>query len=161
MTGRALWRIAADTATYAADDMSGGGAKSTGGRWNAVAHAVVYTSITRALACLETVVHLNASGFPLNRYLVEVLVPNAVWAAARREDATTVPVGWDAEPASLTSIDFGTGWIAGVSSALLVLPSVIVPEEFNVLINPTHPDAAGITARKVRKWTYDPRLLKP
>ena len=156
-----LWRIAADTATYAADDMSGGGAKSTGGRWNAVAHAVVYTSITRALACLETVVHLNASGLPLNRYLVEVLVPNAVWAAARREDATTVPVGWDAEPASLTSIDFGTGWIAGVSSALLVLPSVIVPEEFNVLINPTHPDAAGITARKVRKWTYDPRLLKP
>jgi RES domain-containing protein len=46
------------------------------------------------------------------------------------------------------------------SSALLVVPSVIVPEEFNVLINPQHPDSARITAAKVRKWLYDPRLTR-
>lgn len=153
-----VWRIAADTAQYLADDLSGGGAKATGGRWNARDQAVLYTSTTRALACLETVVHLNAGGLPLNRYLVEIAIPDPVWAAARRETEASLPVGWDAEPASLTSIQFGTDWLRAKGSALLILPSVIVPEEFNVLINPAHPDAAGITGRKRRKWLCDPRL---
>lgn len=158
---RTAWRIAADTARYPADDVSGGGAKATGGRWNAPDHAVVYASATRALACLETLVHLNAAGLPLNRYLVELTIPEPVWDAARRESAASLPVGWDAEPSSLTSIQLGTDWLVARRSALLVLPSVIVPEEFNILINPAHPDAAGITARKLRKWLYDPRLRRP
>ncbi|ANQ40061.1 hypothetical protein BAR24_00415 [Gluconobacter oxydans] len=155
---RTVWRIAADTAHYKADDLSGAGAKATGGRWNEKDVAVVYTSTTRALACLETVVHLNAGDLPLNRYLVEVTIPETVWNGARHETSDSLPVGWDAEPASGTSIGFGTEWIVGGGSALLVLPSVIVPEEFNVLINPAHPDAGSITCRKVRKWLYDPRL---
>lgn len=155
---QAVWRIAADTARYPADDLSGGGAEATGGRWNAKGHAVLYASTTRALACLETVVHLNAGGLPLNRYLIEIAVPAPVWAKARRETPMSLPVGWDAEPASLTSTRFGTDWLVAKTSALLVLPSVIVPEEFNVLINPAHPDAASITGKKVRKWLYDPRL---
>jgi RES domain-containing protein len=152
------WRIAADTARYPADDLSGAGAKATGGRWNATEHAVVYASVSRALACLETVVHLNAGGLPLNRYLVEISIPDAVWAAARRESAASLPVGWDAEPASLTSIGFGTEWLVGKGTAVLLVPSVIVPEEWNVLINPAHPEAAGIGCRKVRTWVYDARI---
>lgn len=155
-----VWRIAADTAAYPADDLSGDGAKATGGRWNEKDHAVVYSSATRALACLETIVHLNAGGLPLNRYLVEVTIPDAVWTAAQREDQASLPVGWDAEPASRSSIAFGTHWIVSTRSALLALPSVIIPEEFNVLINPAHRDAASITCRKIRKWLYDPRLFR-
>ncbi len=155
-----VWRIAADTARYPAEDLSGTGAKLAGGRWNAPDHAVVYASTTRALACLETVVHLNAGGLPLNRYLVEITIPDPVWAAAQRETQHSLPVGWDAEPASLTSIGFGTDWLRGGGSALLVLPSVIVPEEFNVLLNPEHPDAGAVTCRKLRKWLYDPRLVR-
>ncbi|WP_431284834.1 RES family NAD+ phosphorylase [Humitalea sp. 24SJ18S-53] len=154
-----VWRIAADTTRYPADDLLGGGAKATGGRWNAPDHAVVYASTSRALACLETVVHLNAGGLPLNRYLVEISIPDAVWAAARRETAASLPVGWDAEPASMTSIEFGTDWLRGMGSAVLVVPSVIVPEEVNVLINPAHADAVGIFGSKVRKWLFDPRLM--
>ena len=75
----ALWRIAADTPRYAADDLSGNGAKATGGRWNALGQAMVYASVSRAMACLETMVHLNASGLPMNRYLVEISVPDALW----------------------------------------------------------------------------------
>ncbi len=73
-----VWRIATDTMSYEADDLSGVGAKSTGGRWNAVGDALVYASETQALACLETVVHLNAGGLPLNRYLVSVTIPDEV-----------------------------------------------------------------------------------
>jgi RES domain-containing protein len=157
---RSVWRICVDTPAYEADDLSGAGAKATGGRWNRAGIAVVYTSQTRALACLETVVHLNADRLPLNRYLVEVTVPDDIWANAQVTSEATLPVGWDAEPAGRTSIEFGTNWIGARISALLLVPSVIVPEEFNVLINPQHPDSERITARKIRKWLYDPRLNK-
>ncbi len=153
-----VWRIAADTKQYVADDLSGRGAERTEGRWNAEGNAVLYTSTTRALACLETIVHINAGDLPLNRYLVEITIPDAVWKKARSETSASLPVGWDAEPASLTSVQFGTDWLKAKSSALLIIPSVIISEEFNVLINPAHPDMAGIAARKVRKWVYDPRL---
>lgn len=130
----------------------------TGGRWNEVGAALVYASQSRALACLETVVHLNAGGLPLNRYLVEVTIPDETWASAQMETAASLAVGWDAEPAGRASIAFGTRWIRSGSCALLVVPSVIVPEEFNILINPLHPDGAAITAVKIRKWLYDSRL---
>jgi RES domain-containing protein len=155
-----VWRIATDTKTYEADDLSGSGAKSTGGRWNAEGEPVVYTSETQALACLETVVHLNAGGLPLNRYLVCVTIPAAVWGAARTETLGSLPVGWDADPAGRASIQFGTGWIRSMASALLRVPSVIVPDEYNVLINPLHPDSSDIVAVKIRKWLYDPCLAK-
>ena len=93
-----VWRIAPDTRTYEADDLSGAGAKQTGGRWNAIGDALVYTSETQALACLETVVHLNAGGLPLNRYLVSVTIPDPVWAEALTETPGSLPVGWDADP---------------------------------------------------------------
>lgn len=158
---RTVWRIATDTPAYQADDLSGAGAKATGGRWNEVGLSVVYTSETRALACLETIVHLNAGGLPLNRYLVEVTIPDKVWANAQAETPGSLPVGWEAEPAGQVSIQFGTIWARSGSSALLVVPSVIVQEEFNVLINPAHAGSARITAVKQRKWLYDPRLTKP
>jgi len=156
---RTVWRIAADAPSYEAHDLSGAGAKTTGGRWNKKDIPVVYTSETRALACLETIVHLNAGSLPLNRYLVEVTIPEDVWAKAWRENSTSLAVGWDAEPAGRASIDFGTKWLRSGGSALLVVPSVIVPEEFNVLINPQSSASVGITANKVRKWLYDARLI--
>jgi RES domain-containing protein len=52
----------------------------------------------------------------------------------------------------------GDAWLQEVETALLVVPSVIVPEESNVLINPVHADASSITATKVRPWLYDQRL---
>jgi RES domain-containing protein len=69
-----------------------------------------------------------------------------------------LPVGWDSEPAARVSIDLGNKWVMAELSALLVVPSVIVPEEINVLFNPQHADSARITATKIRKWLYDPRL---
>jgi RES domain-containing protein len=155
-----VWRIATDTPTYLADDLTGTGAKLTGGRWNRKGLPLIYTSATRALACLETIVHLNAGGLPLNRYLVAIDIPDPTWAKARHETAVTLAVGWDAEPAGKISIDLGTNWLQAATTAILVVPSVIVPEECNVLINPAHPDSGDITATKVRKWTYDPRLRK-
>jgi RES domain-containing protein len=154
-----VWRIATDAPTYQADDLTGEGAKIDGGRWNRPGRAVLYTSESLALACLETLAHLNASGLPLNRYAVRIDIPDAAWNARIAFSAAGPPVGWDAIPTGIVSLDLGDRWIAGKASALLEVPSVIVPEERNILINPAHPDAAGIKATKLRKWLYDLRLI--
>jgi len=154
-----LWRIGVDTPEYEAHDLSGKGAEKSGGRWNRAGTPLVYCSVTRALACLETLAHLARRPLPLNRYLVEVSVPADAWAACVELDRATL-VGWDALPAGKASLDWGTTWATDRGSLLARVPSVVVPEEFNVLINPAHTDMARVTARKVRKWVYDVRLAR-
>ncbi len=152
-----IWRIAADTPEYSASDLSGRGAEASGGRWNRRGTPLVYCSTSRALACLETVVHLGAGSLPLNRYLVEILAPESEWEARavfeRRRNA-----GWDAEPAGLVSLDWGSAWAAGATTLLAEVPSVVVPEESNILVNPRHRGVASLRARKLRRWSYDARL---
>lgn len=154
---RVVWRIATDTPDYSADDLGGAGAKATGGRWNRPGVAVLYCSENIALASMETFVHINARGLPLNRYLVRIEIADPVWQAA----LTLTPAdaaGWDAIPTGKVSLDAGDAWVAGGTSALLRVPSVIVPEEPNILINPSHPDMKRITASKLRRWHYDARM---
>ena len=153
-----LWRIGVDTPAYRADDLSGKGAEVSGGRWNHAGTPMLYSSTSRALACLETVVHLAKSPLPLHRSLVRITVPAKAWAAATELDPTTL-VGWDAEPAGPASQNWGTAWARSGACLLARVPSVIVPEEANVLINPRHPDAALVKATRVRRWVYDGRLV--
>jgi RES domain-containing protein len=152
------WRIASDTPDYTADDLSGKGAEITGGRWNRKGTPMVYASSTQSLACLETVVHLGgASPLPLNRYLVQIRIPISIWKVRTRFRIDD-HVGWDAQPAGKVSLDWGTAWSSGKASLVAVVPSVVVPDELNILINPTHPDISKVHAGKIRKWTYDPRI---
>lgn len=152
-----LWRIAADTPDHQADDLGGKGAERSGGRWNRAGTPMVYASTSRALACLETLVHLARNPLPLNRSLVEITVSAAAWSAAVEFDAAA-RIGWDVEPAGKVSLDWGTQWAASARTLLARVPSVIVPEEFNVLINPAHAGIGEVRARKVRRWWYDLRL---
>lgn len=119
---------------------------------------MLYASTSRALACLETLVHLNAgASLPLNRYLVEISIPASVWRRRKRFSAPA-DVGWDAEPAGMVSIMWGDTWARTGASLLAEVPSVIIPEESNVLINPAHGDIAAVSVRKMRKWLFNPRL---
>lgn len=152
------WRIATDTPSYTADALTGVGAAFEGGRWNEIDVPMVYASSSRALAALETLAHVKGNSLPFNRYLVRIDIPPAVWAAAATETPASLAIGWDAVPPGMVSIALGTHWARSGATAILRVPSVIVPEEENILINPAHPDAAGITATKVRRWLYDPRL---
>jgi RES domain-containing protein len=156
-----VWRIAADTPDYTADDLSGVGASSSGGRWNRKHAAMTYASSSRALACLETVVHLGAGDtLPLNRYLVEIRIPISLWRA-RETFIVSTHVGWDAEPAGKVSLDWGTTWASESRSVVAEVPSIVVPEEWNVLLNPSHPDIKSVKSKKIRKWTYDSRVNRP
>ena len=79
-------------------------------------------------------------------------IPDAVWGAARTKMAGRLPVGWDADPSGRASIQFGSAWIRSGTSALLRVPSVIVPDKYNVVINPLHPDSRAISASKIRNF---------
>jgi RES domain-containing protein len=70
-------------------------------------------------------------------------------------------IGWDAIPAGLVSKAWGQQWLAYGRSLLAEVPSVVVPEESNVLINPRHADVGRITTRKVRRWLNAPRYWNP
>ncbi len=156
--GVSLWRVATDTPGWTAEDMAGKGAAHKGARWNHAGEHVIYAAISISLAAWETRAHF-AKGNPLpwNRYLVRIDVPPDVWAA-REQLKQPWPVGWDAIPEGLVSRSAGSIWLASGRTALLVVPSVIIAEESNVLLNPAHADASRITATKVRRFIYDHRV---
>jgi RES domain-containing protein len=155
-----VWRIGTDAPSYTADDMTGEGARQTGGRWNRAGTPVIYTATNISLAWLETLAHLSGDDdLPLNRYLLRIDIPDEIWGSALVHTQEGAAVGWDAIPTGKVSLDIGAAWIADKSgSALMRVPSVIVPEEANVIINPAHSNAAKMKATKVRKWTYDSRM---
>lgn len=154
-----LWRIASDTPDWSAEDMAGKGAASKGARWNAPGEHVTYTSTSISLAAWETRAHLGRLGtkLPFNRVLVRIDVPDDVWVA-REVASLPLPVGWDVVPEGRVSRAVGSAWLARGSSALLCVPSVIVNEEGNVLINPAHADAARLVAHRMRRFFYDQRV---
>ncbi|MBV6319573.1 RES family NAD+ phosphorylase [Duganella violaceipulchra] len=152
-----LWRIAVEAPSYKANDLTGAGAKMSGGRWNNIGTPLIYSATNIALATIETILHIRSGGLPFNRFLVRIDVPDVVWNSRLVLDP--LPGGWDAIPCGMTSRTTGDAWVASGSSALLLVPSVSVPDEYNVLINPQHPDVASITATTIKRWIYDPRFF--
>lgn len=153
-----LWRVATETRAYKAEDLSGDGAAKSPGRWNAPGQHVLYAAPSPALAVLETAAHIDSASFPLNRYLVRLTVPRELWDARRElgvADLDARAPAWAAVPAGRASADVGSEWYTDAREPMLVVPSVIVPEESAVVINATHPRARLIQARIVRPVTYD------
>lgn len=154
-----LWRIAAETRKYPATDLSGGGAADSPGRWNDVKEPAVYSAPAVAMAVLETAAHVDDCGLPLNRYLVGIDVPDDVWAKREQTDIAKLPPAWAAIPAGRASVKIGSNWLSSLASPILMVPSVIVPEEWVSLINPRHSEASRITAKLVRLFEYN-RLFR-
>ena len=102
-----VWTIATQSPDYAAQDLSGAGAKITGGRWNRHGLAVLYCADKASLACLETLFHLGAGGLPLQRYLIAIDIPDAVWKVRETHTAQTFPSKRNVCPVSQASTDFG------------------------------------------------------
>lgn len=150
-----LWRIATETKEYKAKDISGSGAAKRPGRWNASGEHVVYTAQTLALAVLETAAYLDDAGLPLNRFVVQLAVPIAAWKARQELKLPAIDPAWCAIPGGKASVDIGSNWYQSAASALLLVPSVVVPEERAVLINATHPDAKEIKSRTIRPFEFN------
>lgn len=155
-----LARIGSSGETWLPDDMTGAGAAMFPGRWNVAGQMVIYAAPTLAMAVLETVAHVNSKGLPLDRYVIEIDVPAAVWKARRVIKKNALPGGWEAIPHGLASTSTGDAWYKAGNEALLELPSAIIPEETIILINAAHPDSQKIKATSTRLFQYNV-VLRP
>jgi RES domain-containing protein len=154
ISSKTVWRIATETRKYAADDISGDGAANDPGRWNQSGERVVYTATSVSLAALETAGYLSGLNLPNNKFLLAIYIPKNVWASRKIYRPQDLPPTWLATPAGLATIKTGSQWYQSQESALLQVPSAIVPEENAIVINATHPDAAGINAVVIRQFEY-------
>jgi RES domain-containing protein len=154
-----VYRIASAGPEWDELDLEGRGARATGGRWNHKDAPALYASSSIALAVLETIVHINAGWFPLNRYVVEIDIP-AAYFRRRLIVQPPPPEAWDSIPESFKTKDFGTDWVLGRSTLVMDVPSVIVPRERNVILNPLHAGMRQVKARNLGRFAYDTRLLK-
>lgn len=143
---------------YLATTLQGiGASKSDGYRWNSLNTQMVYTAESRALATLEVSVHLDLSeDFPSDRYYVEIEVPDEV--LIQEVELEDLPQGWDSKPPVLLTQIIGDDFINLKEVAILKVPSSIVPQEFNFLINPNHPDFSKIKVLTTSKMNFDSRL---
>jgi RES domain-containing protein len=145
------WRIV--KAKHAATAFSGEGARLYGGRWNSAGTSLVYTSGTKALAALETLVHLNPP------VLLKYVAIPIEFDESFVETVTALTADWTDEPPPPSTKDIGDLWVKQGRSAVLELPSIIIPGEPNYLLNPAHPGFKKIAIGKPEPFSFDPRLL--
>ena len=147
------WRIVQER--FSGQAFSGEGARLYGGRWNSPGHPVVYTASSRSLAVLEMLVHLDSPQLLSSYLLYEASFPESLVTELAASD---LPADWRLDPALRSAQTIGDKWIRGGSSAVLRIPSVLIPEESNYLLNPNHPDFKPIRISAPQKYAFDPRL---
>lgn len=133
--------------------LNGDGAARFGGRWNSPGTPMVYTATSLALAALEVLVHLDMDAAGLDYVFIEIEV-----AKSRIHRPGAFPAGWDSLPESRPARTFGDAWAKGGSSLGLAVPSLIIPQETNVLLNPAHEDFGTIRSKGPQAFVFDPRL---
>ena len=137
--------------------MDGEGARLSGGRWNRPGTAVVYASATVSLAVLELFVHTDTDLLPEDLVLVRVEIPDDCPAHMIAEG--DLPRDWRGYPAPEVLQEMGTAWAAQGRTLVLSVPSAVIPQERNYLINPQHPDFDRISIGVPEAFRFDPRLI--
>jgi RES domain-containing protein len=147
------WRIAKKSHAL---DRSGGGGFAEAGRWHEQGQAVIYAGLTPEICVLEKLAHTGQL-LPADLVLVELSLPEGTGLYLETPFAE-LPSGWDVLPPGTASAAFGSRFLRGGQALGLIVPSAIVPEGRNILINPLHPAIAQVTMTILRPYRFDQRL---
>ena len=147
------WRIVPHERAH--DAFAGEGAKLYGGRWNSPGFALVYGSEHKSLTALEQLVHLDLR--LRNRFKAFLFQCPA--SLVHRIALLDLPKDWRQQPPPASTQRLGDAWMQQGRSPVLAVPSIIIPEELNYLLNPAHADFHKITVTESRDFVFDPRLL--
>jgi len=153
-----VWRICGQK--FAADAFSGEGPRLFSGRWNPKGVPMVYTSAHLSLAAMEVFVHLEIRTEPDDLMAVSAVLPvhEPTLLLQGEKLVKELPSNWRSlENAILQRI--GANWVNTRTSLALMVPSAVIDSEWNVLINPQHPDAARIEIGKPKPFRFDPRMF--
>jgi RES domain-containing protein len=151
MMEQRLWRICAKR--HGKGAFSGDGAKLFGGRWNPEGVPLVYTSTTLSLAALELFVNLDPEDLPGGFVSIEVRAPQNL--SSETIEMASLPHGWRRCPAPAPLQEIGRRWVERGESLLLSVPSVVIPQECNVLINPRHPEFSLLSIEAAKRFSLD------
>lgn len=151
-----VWRIIPKLHLSRAFD--GEGARRFGGRWNRLGTRVVYTSATLSLATLEFFVNLDRDTEPDQLVALSADIPDDVHIDYMK--MSSLPKNWRSYPVPEEVQDLGTAWVASGSTAVLAVPSAVIPDERNYLLNPAHPDFQRFHLNKPEVFHFDPRMWK-
>ncbi len=150
------WRIT--QAVHTGSAFTGVGAWLEGGRWNRKGVHMIYTAGSLALAALEIVVHLPETAILYSHY---VRIPVQFDSGQVTELAlTSLPEDWNGHPPSESTQEIGTSWAIEKKSLVLKVPSSVIPEEYNFLINPLHPDASRLKIGNAEPFKFDFRIKR-
>jgi RES domain-containing protein len=150
------WRLVKKA--RANETFSGEGARRYGGRWNHRGTAVVYVSESLSLAALELFVRIGPAHKGMRFAAFKVEIPTRV--KIRELSEAELPGNWREEPPPDACKDIGTEWSKSGRSAVFRLPSVIVPVEYNYMLNVFHPDLGKLKTSKPSDFAFDPRMWK-
>ena len=139
-------------------DLSGTGARIFGGRWNNKGVSVLYTSESRALATLEFLVHVPLSLMPTDLSLASIKIPDSI--VPKKILISKLPNNWRYYPAPSSLAKLGSDWVISNKTLLLRVPSAIVKDEYNILLNPAHENMKRVKIVDVEKYKVDERLIK-
>lgn len=138
------------------DAFSGEGALKYGGRWNSPGQPMVYCGGTRALAALEMLVHLTTPQSRTKPYkLLELKIPANL---IDHYPATALPLNWRRTPASKPTMEIGDDWLLHGKNPAISIPSILIPEERNLLLNPLHPEFRNLKVLAAVDFSFDSRL---
>ncbi len=140
------------------NDLSGTGARIYGGRWNHKGTGIIYTSESISLATVEYLVHVPLSIAPTNLSLMTLQIPDEV--TPKEITMADLPDNWRVYPAPSKLAESGSNWTKANESLLFRVPSVVVEYEYNILINPLHPDMKHVTILQVENYKADKRLFR-
>ncbi|MEO5712192.1 MAG: RES family NAD+ phosphorylase [Luteolibacter sp.] len=140
---------------WSATAMDGEGARRYGGRWNSPGLPAVYLAESRALAALEILVHAPREALLLSWIVIGMEIPDDWLETASPAD---LPPNWRAQPSSSAAQAYGSEWLRSGRGVALVLPSVVIPEEHSLLVNPLHPRMSELKPEKPKPFSFDPRL---
>lgn len=138
------------------EDLSGLGAATYPGRWNGKGTYILYTAATPSLALLESVVHI--SNIPTIPYcMIGIEIPdNSIEEISVRD----LPDGWQVNPPADDLKEIGNRFVSEGKYLALKIPSALMPEEFNIILNPNHTDFKKVRIVSNRNLSIDERLLK-
>ncbi len=147
------WRITSTKRSTTAFD--GEGARRVGGRWNSVGVPAVYVSEHLSTAVLEILVHADPSDLVAPFVAIAIELPDDV---LQRVPVGTLPPDWRDTPTPVTSQAFGDTWLLAATALGLIVPSAVIPECVNVIINPRHPAMTRMKELRRMPFSFDPRL---
>jgi RES domain-containing protein len=129
-----------------------------GGRWNRRGTRVVYTSSSLSLAALETLAHFDEEEAPDTLVAIPADMPDDV--PITRIKLSELVANWRATPPPESLAETGARWAGARHSLVLAVPSAIIPEDLNYLLNPLHAQFKRIRVGRPKPFSFDPRLWK-